>query len=56
MLKTSALCEEPEEDLSQPSPRYSSVDKGDVDALKKGMEEYEKKMQEAMSRQTRSED
>ena len=53
MLKSLGLiAEEPEEDVVEAiAENILQWIKGDVDALKKGMEEYEKKMQEAMSRQ-----
>ena len=53
MLKNLGLiAEEPEEDvIAAIAENILQWIKGDVDALKKGMEEYEKKMQEAMSRQ-----
>jgi len=53
MLKSLGLiAEEPEEDVVESiAANILQWIKGDVDALKKGMEEYEKKMQEAMSRQ-----
>ena len=53
MLKNLGLiAEEPEEDvIAAIAENILQGIKGDVDALKKGMEEYEKKMQEAMSRQ-----
>lgn len=53
MLKSLGLiAEEPEEDvIAAIAENILQWIKGDVDALKKGMEEYEKKMQEAMSRQ-----
>ncbi len=53
MLKSLGLiAEEPEEDVVESiAANILQWIKGDVDALKKGMEEYEKKMQEAMNRQ-----
>ena len=53
MLKNLGLiAEEPEEDvIAAIAENILQWIKGDVDALKKGMEEYEKKMQAAMSRQ-----
>ena len=53
MLKSLGLiAEEPEEDVVEAiAENILQWIKGDVDALKKGMEEYEKKMQEAMNRQ-----
>ena len=53
MLKNLGLiAEEPEEDvIAAIAENILQWIKGDVDALKKGMEEYEKKMQEAMSTQ-----